>query len=57
MFGPRIVTELPPKELFKKPKLNADSSGFGTTQDGERGFRPVFQKRNFNKGNTCCSMC
>ncbi|XP_058217395.1 uncharacterized protein LOC131328471 [Rhododendron vialii] len=50
VFGPRIVTELPPKKLVKKPKLNADSSGFGTPQDGERGFRLVFQKRNFNKG-------
>ncbi|KAF7140483.1 hypothetical protein RHSIM_Rhsim06G0093000 [Rhododendron simsii] len=35
VFGPRIVTELPPKELFKKPKLNVDSSGFGTMQDGK----------------------
>ncbi|KAI8550709.1 hypothetical protein RHMOL_Rhmol06G0128500 [Rhododendron molle] len=39
VFGPRIVTELPPKELFKKPKLNADSSGFGTTKDGESNQR------------------
>ncbi|KAF5955259.1 hypothetical protein HYC85_008115 [Camellia sinensis] len=47
VFEPKIVTELP-KALFKKPKLNTNSSGLGT-ENGEKGFRAVFSKRNSNK--------
>ncbi|OMP01741.1 hypothetical protein CCACVL1_03015 [Corchorus capsularis] len=40
---PKIVTELPPKEKFKRPKLNNCESG----EDGDGQFyKPVFSKRN-----------
>ncbi|KAL6962566.1 hypothetical protein U1Q18_051960 [Sarracenia purpurea var. burkii] len=47
VFEEKIVTELP-KALFKRPKLNTYSSGLGT-EDGEKGFKPVFPKRNPDK--------
>ncbi|XP_052202809.1 uncharacterized protein LOC127808341 [Diospyros lotus] len=43
----KIVTESP-KALFKQPKLSAYSSGLGT-EDGDKGFKPVFSKRNSNR--------
>ncbi|XP_065881257.1 uncharacterized protein [Euphorbia lathyris] len=44
-FGPKIVTELP-KELFKKPKLNKNVSGFDGEKIDESSYKPVFSKRN-----------
>ena len=43
------MTELP-KAVFKRPKLDAYSSDLGG-EGGGKGFRPVFSKRNLNKGN------
>ncbi|KAA8522568.1 hypothetical protein F0562_013071 [Nyssa sinensis] len=47
VFEPEIMTELP-KALFRKPKLNKDSTELDAT-DSEKLLRPVFSKRNSNR--------
>ncbi|XVF87013.1 hypothetical protein PTKIN_Ptkin18bG0086300 [Pterospermum kingtungense] len=42
---PEIVTELPPKEKFKRPKLSNYETG-ESTGDHRHYYKPVFSKRN-----------